>query len=136
MRPQHQDASVELLAAWSHFSVGFKHHTPQPSTICTKNSMKEEPDIFNTTIGMAKTKCVSLPRLKPNGWIMIIQSILQVGVNSADSTEFTGPVEYPKIFSHLCLANHSIVSTRFAFLHHWHHLIEVMYHAHTNNLVP
>ena len=58
--------------------------------------MKEEPEIFfNTTIGMAKTKCVSLPRLKPNGWIMIIQSILQVGVNSADSTEFTGPVEYP-----------------------------------------
>ena len=58
--------------------------------------MKEEPDIFfNTTIGMAKTKRVSLPRLKPNRWIMIIQSILQVGVNSADSTEFTGPVEYP-----------------------------------------
>ena len=28
------------------------------------------------------------------GWIMIIQSILQVGVNSTDSTEFTGPVEY------------------------------------------
>ena len=26
---------------------------------------------------------------------MIIQSILQVGVNSADSTEFTVPVEYP-----------------------------------------
>ena len=59
--------------------------------------MKEEPDIFfNTTIGMAKTKRVSLPRLKPNGLIMIIQSILQVGVNSADSTEFTGPVEYPQ----------------------------------------
>ena len=58
-----------------------------------KNSMKEEPNIFlKTTIGMAKTKCVSLPRLKPNGWIMIVQSILQVGV--ADSTEFTGPVEY------------------------------------------
>ena len=67
---------------------------------------------------------------------MIIQSILQVGVNSTDSTEFTGPVEYPKIFSHLRLANHSIVSTRFVFLHHWHHLIEVIYHAHTNNLVP
>ena len=50
--------------------------------------MKEEPDIFfNTTIWTAKTKCVSLPRLKPNGWIMIIQSILQVGVNSPDSTE-------------------------------------------------
>ena len=27
---------------------------------------------------------------------MILQSILQVGVNSADSTEFTGPVEYLK----------------------------------------
>ena len=53
---------------------------------------------FNTTIGMAKTKRVSLPRLKPNGWIMIVQSILQVGVNSADSTEFTGPVEYPITF--------------------------------------
>ena len=50
---------------------------------------------FITTIGMAKTKRVSHPRLKPNGWIMIVQSILQVGVNSADSTEFTGPVEYP-----------------------------------------
>ena len=49
---------------------------------------------LNTTIGTAKTKRVSLPRLKPNGWIMIIHSILQVGVNSADSTEFTGPVEY------------------------------------------
>ena len=49
---------------------------------------------FNTTTGTAKIKCVSLPRLKPNEWIMIIQSILQVGVNSADSTEFTGPVEY------------------------------------------
>ena len=59
--------------------------------------MKEEPDIFfNTTIGTAKTKHVSLPRLKPSRWIMIIQSILQVGVNSADSTEFTGPVEYLK----------------------------------------
>ena len=58
--------------------------------------MKEEPDIFFiTTIGTAKTKRVSHPRLKPNGWIMIVQSILQVGVNSADSTEFTGPVEYP-----------------------------------------
>ena len=58
--------------------------------------MKEEPNIFcNTTIGTAKTKCVSHPRLKPNGWIMIVQSILQVGVNSANSTEFTGPVEYP-----------------------------------------
>ena len=28
---------------------------------------------------------------------MIVQSILQVGVNSADSTEFTGPVEYPRV---------------------------------------
>ena len=45
---------------------------------------------------MAKTKHVSLPRVKPNGWIMIIQSILQVGVNSADSTEFTGPEESPR----------------------------------------
>ena len=81
------------------FSVDFKHHTPQPSTICTKNSMKEEPNIFFiTTIGTAKTKCVSHPRLKPNGWIMIVQSILQVGVNSVDSTEFTGPVEYPFVF--------------------------------------
>ena len=58
--------------------------------------MKEENDIFIATIGTAKTKHVSHPRLKPNGWIMIVQSILQVGVNSADSTEFTGPVEYPK----------------------------------------
>ena len=58
--------------------------------------MKEEPDIFFiTTIGTAKTKHVSHPGLKPNGWNMIVQSILQVGVNSADSTEFTGPVEYP-----------------------------------------
>ena len=57
--------------------------------------MKEEPDILFTTIRMAKTKRVSHPRLKPNGWIMIVQSILQVGVNSADSTEFTGLVEYP-----------------------------------------
>ena len=58
--------------------------------------MKEEPDIFFiTTIRTAKTKRVSHPRLKPNGWIMIIQSILQVGVNSADSTEFTGPVKDP-----------------------------------------
>ena len=63
-----------------------------------KKSMKEEPKIFFiTTIGMAKTRRVSHPRLKPNGWIMIVQSILQVGVNSADSTEFTGPVEYPII---------------------------------------
>ena len=30
---------------------------------------------------------------------MIVQSILQVGVNSADSTEFTGPVEYLITFS-------------------------------------
>ena len=51
---------------------------------------------FNTTIGTAKTKCVSLPRLKPNGWIKIIQSILQVGVNSVESAEFTRPVEYPQ----------------------------------------
>ena len=62
--------------------------------------MKEEPDIFFIpTIGMAKTKRVSHPRLKPNGWIMIVQSILQVGVNSADSTELTGPVEYPFLIS-------------------------------------
>ena len=46
---------------------------------------------------MAKTKRLSLPRLKPNGWIMIVQSILQVGANSSDSTEFTGSVEYPII---------------------------------------
>ena len=52
-------------------------------------------NFFITTIGTAKTRRVSHPRLKPNGWIMIVQSILQVGVNSADSTEFTGPVEYP-----------------------------------------
>ena len=58
--------------------------------------MKEEPKIFFIiTIGTAKTRRVSHPRLKPNGWIMSVQSILQVGVNSADSTEFTGPVEYP-----------------------------------------
>ena len=62
--------------------------------------MKEEPKIFFiTTIGTAKTKRVSHPRLKPNGWIMIVQSILQVGVNSADSTELTGPVEYPILFN-------------------------------------
>ena len=61
--------------------------------------MKEEPKIFFiTTIGTAKTRRVSHPRLKPNGWIMIVQSILQVGVNSADSTEFTGPVEYPLVY--------------------------------------
>ena len=62
---------------------------------------------FKTTIGTAKTKHVSLPRLKPNGWIMIVQSILQVGVNSADSTEFTGPVEYPNTL-HLLSAPVSI----------------------------
>ena len=58
--------------------------------------------IFITTIGTAKTRRVSHPTLKPNGWIMIVQSILQVGVNSADSTEFTGPVEYPLSMCTFC----------------------------------
>ena len=75
---------------------------------------------FKTTIGMAKTKHVSLPRLKPNGWILIVQSILQVGVNSADSAEFSGPVEYLKCKQMLTFQISHIetpASPKFTFLH-------------------
>ena len=79
--------------------------------------MKEEPKIFFiTTIGMAKTRRVSHPRLKPNGWIMIVQSILQVGVNSADSTEFTGPVEYPFLITKRCttILHHTLLKLTYS----------------------